>query len=46
VCGSLERGHKIENMFGRAEASTPDVTVAPHTYFTAICIAAAIAFWL
>jgi hypothetical protein len=27
-------------------ASTPDTTVAPNTYFSAICIAATVIFWL
>jgi hypothetical protein len=27
-------------------ASTPDTTRCAHTYFSAICIAAAVAFWL
>ena len=41
--------HKIETCSGASKtggASTPDTTVAPITYFSAICIAAAVAFWL
>ena len=37
-------------MFGRTKDwrahSTPDTTVAPTPYFSAICIAATVIFWL
>jgi transposase len=40
--------HKIENMFGRLQDWRPIHTRydrCAHTYFSAICIAAAIIFW-
>ena len=38
--------HKIENMFGRLKDWRRIHTRCAHTYLSAICIAAAVAFWL
>jgi len=40
--------HRIENMFGRLKTSagSPRVMTAAHTFFSAICIAATVIFYL